>query len=482
MPSIFTTDSIVSQQQKSGGKYAVYTTRWFILLAVILLNFSYGFLCTSLTPLRPAAQAAICNGDEEEGCINFQLWLWIGFPIGFILTSPLITFLIVRTGILPAIYIAIVFSLIGVSIRFIAFSIESLTTSRYLLVLCAHGIHSFAHPIGLLLPPVISQQWFPSGQRTLATSLGILGYFVGYLTSFVLSPNVVDTTDTLRDLKNLTYICFAFAVLPLFPVLSIWENRPQLPPSASADDPLVARRCAVPRLFNSAMCLHCIVFAFCAGAVKFTFELHNQITCQHLHLFGFAGVYALSLIVAAALGAVLIAGITDTTYAHKKVYRTCLALTTISSCVLSWANSTDSHAVFVFISLLAIGFFGVALIAVGVELSVESMFAQHPAKPTALLFASCAFGELVYTLVAMFGQRGLSRNQLPTPGRRCKLRGSLEDFSVVQIVVSLSLLVFFLLAFVFLRWKPKRNALEKNESISDVFHKNPLGGDLRTRC
>lgn len=55
-------------------------------------------------------------------------------------------------------------------------------------------------------------------------------------------------------------------------------------------------------------------------------------------------------------------------------------------------------------------------------------------------------------------------------------------FLVVQIVVSLSLLVFFLLAFVFLRWKPKRNSLEKNESISDVFHKNPLGGDLRTSC
>lgn len=70
----------------------------------------------------------------------------------------------------------------------------------------AHIIHALLHPIGLVLAPTISQYWFPSGQRTAATSLIVAGYFLGFLSSFVLTPNVVDTDNTLKDLIYL--VCF----------------------------------------------------------------------------------------------------------------------------------------------------------------------------------------------------------------------------------------------------------------------------------
>jgi hypothetical protein len=45
MPSIFTTDVIVNKGQgKFPSKYTAFTERWYLLLAALLLNLSYGMV------------------------------------------------------------------------------------------------------------------------------------------------------------------------------------------------------------------------------------------------------------------------------------------------------------------------------------------------------------------------------------------------------------------------------------------------------
>ncbi|KAI6199960.1 hypothetical protein M3Y96_00682500 [Aphelenchoides besseyi] len=92
------------------------------------------------------------------------------------------------------------------------------------------------------------------------------------------------------------------------------------------------------------------------------------------------------------------------------------------------------------------------------------------------------FDQLIYYIsTAVFGQKYLNRNQPPnsSPNSECKARGSVDDYTATQIAV-----IFFFLQLVFLKWRPKRKILEKNESfqINEVLQKNILGGELRTRC
>lgn len=75
-------------------------------------------------------------------------------------------------------------------------------------MILAHIIQALIHPIGLIISSTISHFWFTSGQRTLATSLIISGYFLGFLSSFVLTPNIVDVNNTFKDLINLVSSIF----------------------------------------------------------------------------------------------------------------------------------------------------------------------------------------------------------------------------------------------------------------------------------
>ncbi|KAI6199958.1 hypothetical protein M3Y96_00682300 [Aphelenchoides besseyi] len=483
MPSIFTTDSIANLSTKTTGKYEVSSSRWYLLLSLSLLNFSYGLLCTSLLPLRAAAQATICNGDEHFGCNLLQFILHISYPVAFVVMSPLLTILIIKAGTLPSIYISIIFGLISVAIKFTAFFVESLVSYRYLLVLSGKSlittfVYSFDY-FSSRYPFNFPSDWF-NLYRCCFSSL-----------VWCWTKNTVDELVALGFVFDfgfsICYITFAFALLPVFPLLGgVWSSRPKKPPSISADDVIVNRRCAVPRLFNSASIIHCIIFAFATGAVLFTLELHNQIICTHHYLYTFIGVHSLLMLVGSLIGGFVIATFTDLTYAHKKIYRICYSVITISSSVLSWAISNNASHVFIIISLLSIGFFGPPLIAIGIEIAVETSFSQHPSKPTAMMLSGSSISQLIYISTAVFGQKYLNRNQPPnsSPNSECKARGSVDDYTATQIAVSMSLLVFFFLQLVFLKWRPKRKILEKNESfqINEVLQKNILGGELRTRC
>jgi hypothetical protein len=91
------------------------------------------------------------------------------------------------------------------------------------------------------------------------------------------------------------------------------------------------------------------------------------------------------------------------------------------------ANSSDSKQVFVFLSLILFGLFGVSLYNIAVEMAVESAFPTNPTKVSALLFASGYAGELIYILAAVFLRRG-ARTQ-PYPIENCQAHGNLDDYS-----------------------------------------------------
>lgn len=76
---------------------------------------------------------------------------------------------------------------------------------------------------------------------------------------------------------------------------------------------------------------------------------------------------------------------------------------------------------------MLLGFFGVGLYNVAVEMAVETNFPLHPAKTASLLFLSAYLGEIAYILVAVFARRSSRRN--PYPIENCHLYTDFEDYS-----------------------------------------------------
>jgi hypothetical protein len=80
--------------------------------------------------------------------------------------------------------------------------------------------------------------------------------------------------------------------------------------------------------------VHCLLFANVGGAIRFTMQLHNQILCLNGYLFKF-GLHAIILI-GSTLISIILAGLTDSLYNHKQIYKISFAMVAISSTILSW--------------------------------------------------------------------------------------------------------------------------------------------------
>lgn len=116
------------------------------------------------------------------------------------------------------------------------------------------------------------------------------------------------------------------------------------------------------------------------------------------------------------------------------------------------------------------GFFGVGLYNIAIEMAIETSFSVHTAKIAALMFSSGYIGELVYILIAVFARRGGPKKS-PYPIENCDSHGNLEDYSTAQIIISMILLVSFLLSLICLSWTPGR---KNHEQIAESMRNNKV--------
>ena len=157
--------------------FKVYHRRWYVLLVFILSGMASCTINYTWDALARSAQRAF-------GWSGGQLTLlrsWCNtVPI---ITSFIVYWVMSEKGLRYAMLMGNVFLFIGASLRCITFSQPYVTWLMNL----GQLISSFAFNLVLAGAPVLSANWFSSGQRVLATSLASQAYFLGLTVPHVLT-------------------------------------------------------------------------------------------------------------------------------------------------------------------------------------------------------------------------------------------------------------------------------------------------------
>eukprot|EP00298_Acanthocystis_sp_HF-20_P017013 c21649_g3_i3.p1 GENE.c21649_g3_i3~~c21649_g3_i3.p1 ORF type:complete len:459 (+),score=175.57 c21649_g3_i3:32-1408(+) len=101
------------------------------------------------------------------------------------------------------------------------------------IIYIGHALNAFAGPFVMASPSQVSQTWFGDGERTMATAIGSLANGFGSAAGFILSPLLVPSGQP-DQIPLLLYIHTILALIPFILAIFFFPNRPDHPPSLSA--------------------------------------------------------------------------------------------------------------------------------------------------------------------------------------------------------------------------------------------------------
>lgn len=231
-----------------------YRRRWWILAMFSSLSLVQSLTWITWSTIPESAKAVFHWNDgtiallADWGNIPFVI---LGIPICWFLNNKGLRINVIMTSILV---------FIGTGLRCITYKTEIATP----LINIGQILNGVAGVIVTGAPSLLSAVWFPTNQRTTATSIAILCNFMGICLGFLLGPVVLDTSGLPPCFNerwgNLTHYCvnytsvglktfvhnhterimclmyfeFLLAALILFFICIYFPEKPPLPPTASA--------------------------------------------------------------------------------------------------------------------------------------------------------------------------------------------------------------------------------------------------------
>ncbi|CAD5231517.1 unnamed protein product [Bursaphelenchus xylophilus] len=455
---IFSTDSFDASAKGAGQKYRLYKIRWALIAALFIMNLFYGMLSNAFDRIQNVANSS------ETSFQNINFWFKIIFPIGFLTAALPSSLIISRLSILPSMYISLFLGLIGIGIRFGGLYFPRFYDYRFSIILFGHTVTSLSHSICLILPSTLSHLWFPSGQRTMATSVPFLGFILGKILSVLISGYVASVNDT-TELINLTCAHGIFALLPAFPLFLVWKSRPRVPPTSSADRFQFEYQIPLPESSKTSTLNNYVIIGLTTGCVLFLFDIHVHILESIETPTKLKYVNSLTLFVISIIGTLAFSGIVDSSYAHKTVFRACLSLSTLSASFLSLMSLMTYKQALAIGSLCLMAFCLVSLISVGHEMMIEMSFGNGTTSPSAFIWTICNVVQLGMMCLYEF------------------FKGVYDDDHSVQVVLWTATAIFvltFFLAIIALKFVPRRKFYEDNANstrIRDILNGGILSSD-----
>jgi FLVCR family MFS transporter 7 len=406
-----------SELVKSLAKFKVYKTRWYILTVICLANISnainwiiYGSIADST--------ARYYSIDYDQ--VNFLslVYMIIAIPSGFFSFWFIDNF-----GIRTSINLGSWFNLIGAVIKVLT-SLDSADgkplidkNNAYAVLMVGQSLCALAQPFLIFISAKFANSWFAEDQRAIADALCLGSSTLGILVGSVVSPFIIDIKlPSLSGMGLLHVICCALSFLPAIMACFIFRSTPLQPPSYSAliskngtdaaadNQPSTAGGNKhvrhfklylhnVNKLFksNDFMILF-VCFGFGLGLFNALSTLIQQVTCIRGYTDNDAGYFGACMIVAGIIGSVIAGFIVDKNKKLEEMAKICFVAATVSNlafCLFQLKNNDND--VFYYLSLVSIGFFGLfglPLLPVCMEMSVECVFPVPEATATGLLFTA----------------------------------------------------------------------------------------------
>jgi FLVCR family MFS transporter 7 len=407
----------------SNTQIRVYKMRWYILAVICFANIANAINWINFSSIADFTGEFYQVGYDAVNYLSLS-YLIIAIPAGFFSF-----WLIDNFGVRTSINLGAWFNFLGSCIRVVS-SIDSANgvalvspPYKYTVLMIGQCFCALAQPFIMFVTTKFANTWFGENQRALANTLALGSNTVGILIGAFISPQIVNSSVTfVSQMCLLNLISCVVSIFPAIMACFITRSTPPSPPSYSAmintrqtetndtneyllNEDASERLIQTPtfkenfkiylshiaKLLKSKDFLILLFsFGLSLGLFNALTTLIEQIICVRGYSDDDAGYFGGAMIVSGIVGSILAGVILDKTKRFEELAKICFAMSSLSSiffCILQLYDNDKSVIYYlILISFCLIGFFGLPLLPICMEMSIECVYPIPEATSTGLLF------------------------------------------------------------------------------------------------
>eukprot|EP01102_Stenamoeba_stenopodia_P022343 TRINITY_DN9270_c0_g1_i1.p1 TRINITY_DN9270_c0_g1~~TRINITY_DN9270_c0_g1_i1.p1 ORF type:complete len:481 (-),score=85.98 TRINITY_DN9270_c0_g1_i1:115-1557(-) len=379
--------------------YIVYRRRWAQVLLYSLINMANAMTWITFSPI--AGIIGCYYGVTPFWVDSLSLVFMVAYIPCFFLASWSLDSIGLRFGLI----VGALITAMGAVIR-----AGAVTGDTFWVLFVGQTLCAIAQPFILNAPAKLAANWFPDGERTIATTLCVVANPIGVAIGFVLPPMMVGNSDgsgseaewCIADdgigwlLVVEGVACVIVAVIFFF----FFSSKPPSPPSSSQSDEhdLVGFWTSLKELFKDInFIILFTVFGLGLGAFNTMATLLPQILAVDNYSDQQSGTFGALLIILGLVGAGLGGAIVDKTHAYKLTILASLAIGAGAMVAFSLLLKPDREVLLGILSSI-LGFAMTATLPLCLELSSEIAYPIPEATPSGLLMTSGQIGGIVMVI------------------------------------------------------------------------------------
>lgn len=403
----------------------VYKIRWFILACISFANISNSINWIVYSSIADFTGKFYNVNYDEVNYLSLS-YLLITIPAGFF------SFWIADNfGVRTSISLGVWFNFIGSFVKLVS-SIDSAdgrplvsSEAKYAWLLTGQCLCALAQPFIMFVTTKFANTWFADDQRALANTIALGANTVGILVGSFISPQIVNSSVSfVSEMCLLNLVSLIVALVPTIMTCFITRSTPKLPPSYSAiinSSQSTGQYTSVDsadqetsnfkryfqqigKLFKSKdFLLLFFSFGVSLGLFNALTTLIEQILCTRGYSDEDVGYFGGIMIVMGIIGSIIAGLILDKTKKFEETAKVCFAMSCLASiffCIVQLYDNDGSVVYYlVLVSFACVGFFGLPLLPVCMEMSVECVYPIPEATSTGLLFMSGQFTGILMIIL-----------------------------------------------------------------------------------
>ncbi len=356
--------------------------RWLVLVAYILTGIFSQVIWITFAPILSLTAQAYGVTQADVGNLSTV------FPLVYVIISIPVGYLIDSYGFRKAILLGTGFMA--------TFGVLRAFAPNFTFLLIFQALAGVSQPFILNSISKLVKGWFPQKEVGIATGLGSLSLFIGMILGLVLTPLLVEMSSL-----NSVLLIYGASSVAVFAVFYLLGKEPQ----SSVQEKELVKLPELKALFkNRNILLLSALFFICIGVfTAFTTWIEPIMAIQSINTQS-AGLLGGVMIIGGIIGSMVIPGLSDKLKTRKKP----LLLSLLISGLLWFAMTALSGDFLIGFVIFWLGFFFMALLPLGLELSAESVEKKYLGSANALLWEFSQIGCL--TLIVLYEFLGNSQN------------------------------------------------------------------------
>jgi len=207
------------RQRLLEGRQTVHWQRWYILALFSAFSLETVVIWNTFAPIDVSAKKVF--GWTDSTIMQFALWGCLDFPIFFLPAAFLLTYSLRGSVVAGCGCMAI-----GAALRSLPLLLPQLQMDFTLLCHAGAWLNMMGGPIAMAACPQISAVWFPPQERTTATSISQMSFFLGIGVSNLVGLSVgsieVDQIEKVEEDINRLILAHAIIAASIFALVCVY--------------------------------------------------------------------------------------------------------------------------------------------------------------------------------------------------------------------------------------------------------------------